>query len=615
MKIIPVVLLAALILSTPSFWADEGQPSILFNDSYGERLPGSTKEVILWSASSAWKVAKTRPVPSKTAKVLEVSLAQNEREAVQFVVSPGAELRGLAVSCDPLTGPEGAILAVENVEVLRVRYVDVKQQTDAWGAVAPWPDPLPPIKAPLTLGAKENHPFWVRVFAPKGTPAGEYRGTIRLNADAYSAEVPLRVNVYEFELPDRMTCETAFGFDPGAVYRYQKIADPEQRKQVLEKYWASLAAHHISPYHPTPNVEPTVNWVKLGPNEGAELSPEDRTLCQANALTPIIDWTAWDAEIERVFDKYQFRNFRLGIPGIGGGDFQGFKDGTRERELAFDNYCRTVQEHLREKGLLDAAYVYWTDEPTKNDYPAVMAGFNRLKKAAPDIRRMLTEEVQPELVGGPNLWCPMTMTYNHERAEERRKAGEHFWWYVCTIPKRPFCGLFIDHPGVDFRMWLWQTWYYGVEGILIWQSNLWTTGCAYPDKPQNPYEDPMSWMHGYGTKPGEKRPWGNGDGRFMYPPEAAADANPPQPVLDGPVDSMRWEMLRDGIEDYEYFVILKRLIGEQRNMLSKGQLKKVEALLTVPESIFVNLKDYTKDPAPLEKRREQIARAIERLSK
>ena len=50
--------------------------------------------------------------------------------------------------------------------------------------------------------------------------------------------------------------------------------------------------------------------------------------------------------------------------------------------------------------------------------------------------------------------------------------------------------------------------------------------------------------------------WGNGDGRFIYPPEAAADANPANPVLDGPVDSIRWEMLRDGIEDYEYFVIL-----------------------------------------------------------
>jgi hypothetical protein len=242
-----------------------------------------------------------------------------------------------------------------------------------------------------------------------------------------------------------------------------------------------------------------------------------------------------------------------------------------------------------------------------------MAGFKALKEAAPDIRRMLTEQPEPELMGGPNLWCPLTMNYKHEKTLECRKQGDRFWWYVCTVPKKPYCGLFIDHPATDLRVWLWQTWKYEIQGILVWQSNLWTTGAAYPDKPQNPYEDPMSWMHGYGTKPGDKRPWGNGDGRFMYPPEAAADANPPEPVLDGPVDSIRWEMLRDGIEDYEYLAILKRLMVERKGTLSKRALSRVEKLLEVPGGITKDLRTFTKDPAPIEKRRNEIARAIERL--
>ena len=85
---------------------------------------------------------------------------------------------------------------------------------------------------------------------------------------------------------------------------------------------------------------------------------------------------------------------------------------------------------------------------------------------------------------------------------------------------------------------------------------------------QNPYEDPMGWRSGYSTPKGEKRPWGNGDGRFVYPPEAAADAHPSGPVLDGPVDSIRWEMLRDGIEDYEYLVILRGLLKDKKLELS-----------------------------------------------
>ena len=48
-------------------------------------------------------------------------------------------------------------------------------------------------------------------------------------------------------------------------------------------------------------------------------------------------------------------------------------------------------------------------------------------------------------------------------AEQRRAQGEKFWWYVCTGPKAPYCGLFIDHAGTELRVWLWQTWQRGVE--------------------------------------------------------------------------------------------------------------------------------------------------------
>ncbi len=600
-------------------WIGEARPpeaeSILFNDTYGTRLSASTEAVGLWWASSGWKVSQTRSMPHRTGNALELRLAANETEAVQLVVCPANALPDFIATGSALAGPDGATIAREQVEVLRVGYVPVDRRTDHWGVPGMWPDPLPPFKGPIPLVGCLNQPLWIRVHAPKGTPPGDYRGTISLSATGYAAEVPLRVHVYGFELPDRMSCSTAFGFSVGNVNRYQKLETPEQQRDVLEKYWGSFAAHHITPYDPTPNVDPKVEWVKLQPGQGKDLPEADRALLEANALTPVFDWTAWDAEMQRVVDAYHFCSFRLGLPGMGGSEVQGFKPGTRERALAYTNYCRAWQEHLREKGWLDMAYVYWVDEPAQPEYPFVKAGFEELKQAAPDIRRMLTEQPEPGLRGGPNLWCPVTGSYKHEKTLEYRKAGDRFWWYVCTGPKMPFCGLFIDHAATDLRVWLWQTWKYEIEGILIWQSNLWTTGTAYPNAPQNPYEDPMSWMQGYGTKPGEKKPWGNGDGRFMYPPEAAADANPKSAVLDGPVDSIRWEMLRDGIEDYEYLSLLKRMAEKQAADLSKSQRKRVEKLLVVPDKITSNLKDFTKDPAPVEKRRDEIARAIERLQR
>ncbi|HOZ45463.1 MAG TPA: DUF6067 family protein [Candidatus Hydrogenedentes bacterium] len=588
---------------------------ILFEDSYGARLASPSGDVALWWASPGWKVAQDRAVPKRGGKRVEIRAAQNEAEAAQLVVSPTQDLSGLVAEATALTGEDGAAIPASAVDVLRVRYVPVERPTDSDSTVAPWPDPLPPFKEPIDVKGGTNQPLWIRVMVPKGTAPGEYDGAIQVKADGFSASVPLRVGVYDFELPDRMTLSTAFGFNPGNVFSYQKITDPEQQRAVLEKYWADYSAHHISPYDPAPNAHFTVEWVKLAPGEGAGLSADDRKLLEENALTPRFDWTAWDAEMDRVFSQYHFTSFRLGMPNLDEPQKQGFEPGSRGYTLAFNAYGAAMQEHFREKGWLDEAYIYWFDEPTEKDYPHVMDGFARLKEAMPEVRRMLTEQVEPGLVGGPNLWCPLTMWYDHEAAEARRAEGDSFWWYICTIPKKPYCGLFTDHPGTDFRVWLWQTWQYGIEGILIWHTNLWTTGTAYPNEPQNPYEDAMSWMSGYGTKVGEKRPWGNGDGRFVYPPEAAAAAQQAETILDGPVDTMRWEMLRDGIEDYEYLSMLKRLIDQRRADLRSGQLKRFERLLEVPKAISVDLKTYTKDPAPIEKQRDRIARAIEQLSR
>ena len=588
------------------------QTNNYFSAPHGELLAGSDDKAGLWWASSGWKISLDKSLPVAKSQAILIRAARNEAEAAQLVICPAKPLKALTVRTGVLTGPGGAVIPAANVEVLEVRYVNVERATDKSSVPGLWPDPLPPLKGPLDLEANKNKPFWVRVKVPRDVPPGAYEGSIKLQGQDYSADAALRVEVYDFALPDRMTCTTAFGFSPGNVFRYQKVSDAEQRRQVLDKYWASFSAHHISPYDPAPLDDPKVAW----PQVNGSTTPEQ--------LKPVFDWTAWDAGMERGIDYYNFNSFRLSIPGLGGGTFHsrrepellGYREDTPHYKAAFNAYCQEVQEHLRQKGWLDEAYVYWFDEPAPKDYEFVMNGFNKLKEAAPDITRMLTEQVDPNLVGGPNIWCAVSNNYKHEPAEERRKHGEKFWWYVCTGPKAPYCTLFIDHPGTELRIWLWQTWQRKIDGILVWQSNYWTSSAAYPDAnhPQNPYKDPMGWRSGYSTPDGEKRPWGNGDGRFIYPPEAAADANPSEPVLDGPVDSIRWEMLRDGIEDYEYLAMLKRLLEAKKDKLSPGQRQEYAALLDVPQDVTSDMTTFTKDPAPIEARRDQVAQAIVQLS-
>ncbi len=599
------VLYLALLLSSQVGAAQTGD---YFNASYGRQLSGSSDKVGLWWASSGWKISRDKPLPEETSLAITIKTARNEAEASQLVVRPTMPLKALTIRTGELAGPGGAAIGAANVEVLEVRYVNVERPTDKSASPGLWPDPLPPLKGPIDLEANKNQPFWVRVKAPRDVPAGTYKGSLRLQGQDYNADVPLSVEVYDFVLPDRMTCTTAFGFSPGNVFRYQKLTDAEQRRQVIDKYWASFSAHHISPYDPSPLDDLRVTWPPINGEQ----------------VKPVFDWTAWDASMTRGIDYYHFNSFRLSIPGLGGGTFHarrepellGYSEDKPQYKAAFSAYCREVQEHLREKGWLDEAYVYWFDEPDPKDYEFVMNGFRKLKEAAPDINRMLTEQVEPNLVGGPNIWCPISNNYKNEPAEERRKHGEKFWWYVCTGPKAPYCTLFIDHPGTELRVWLWQTWQRKIDGILVWQSNYWTSSAAYPDanQPQNPYADPMGWRSGYSTPDGEKKPWGNGDGRFIYPPEAAADAHPSGPVPDGPVDSIRWEMLRDGIEDYEYLAILKKLLEGKKDKITADQRQECDALLDVPEDVTRDMTTFTKDPAPIEARRDRVACAIVQLT-
>ncbi|HIJ73331.1 MAG TPA: DUF4091 domain-containing protein [Candidatus Hydrogenedentes bacterium] len=580
----------------------------LYNVAYGERLPGSTPKVALWWASSGWKVSKERPAPSRKGNAVLIRAARNEAEAAQVVIRPGAELKGLCAECSDLVGKDGALIPSSAVDVLRVRYVPVVFPTDYKGAIDEWPDPLPPFREPVDVAANENQALWVRVTVPMDAPAGIYKGAVRLRAEGFEADVPLHVEIYDFTLPDRMACTTALGMGTGNIFRYHGVTEETDKRLVAEKYLENFSAHHISPYDPAPLDPFTITWPDVKPGDDVDLA----------SLRPDIDWTAWDAAMEKAVDHYHFNTFRLGLAGMGGGHWPsrrpprllGFGEDTPEYEALFASYCRQLEEHLRQKGWLDEAFLYWYDEPNPKDYDFVREGNERIKAVAPGLRRMLTEQVEPELTGGPNLWCPGICSYDHAKAEKRRAHGEHFWWYVCTGPKAPYPGLFIDHAGTEMRVWLWQTWQRGIEGILVWDTTLWTTQTAYPGHSQNPYEDAMSWTSGQ-----RRAPWGNGDGRFVYPPEAAANANHDRPILDGPVDSIRWEMLRDGIEDYEYFVILKNLLDQRGENLSPRRRRKLEALLQVPENVTSTMTQFTNHPAPIEAHRHKLAKAIEDLER
>ena len=263
---------------------------------------------------------------------------------------------------------------------------------------------------------------------------------------------------------------------------------------------------------------------------------------------------------------------------------------------------REVCRHLAEKGWLKKAYSYWIDEPPPSNYADVLKGMEFLKEADPRLRRLLTfchdKAPVPFFYGGVNLWVPVLSLFSPERAAQRHALGETIWWYVCCGPHHPYPNNFIDHPALNHRIRFWMIQKYpAVGGSLYWSVTYWR---------QNPWETAMSYSPQGGT-------WGNGDGRLLYPPTKQP---PEQPKVCGPIRSIRFEMLREGLEDREYFWVLSRAVEALKGKGDgsfAGAIAEGEKALGRCDDLVRSLTEYETDPQKLYAARAAIAAAIVKL--
>jgi hypothetical protein len=493
------------------------------------------------------------------------------------------------------------------VQVHEVAYVHVEQPTDKTSVAGWYPDPLPPLQTPLKLAARQNQPLWLTCSASRNARAGDHRFDVRINTSVGELKVPLVVHVFDFAVPEDTHLRSALGLGEGAINQYHNLKERAQQEMIFEKYLENFAQHRISPYSFYEYAPIDIRFTGEGPEKKAQ-----------------VDFTKFDRAATKWLDQHRFNTFQLPLRGMGGGTFhsrnlgelEGFQEGTPEHARLFSDYLGQIEAHLKAKGWLSKAFTYWFDEPDPKDYEFVVAGMKRLKQAAPGIKRMLTEQPEASLIGNVDIWCALTPEWTPERVRARRDAGEEVWWYICCVPKGQYVTEFIDHPGTELRLWPWQSWQYNISGILIWATIWWTSPTAFPPPAlQDPWADPMSYVSGYGKPVGAKEHWGNGDGRFLYPPRRVPAASNP-PDLSGPVNSLRWENLRDGMEDYEYLWLLQRETERMTRSHPKDPLlTQARDLLVVPEQVSKDLKTFTTDPRVILQHRANVAAMIEKLQK
>lgn len=501
---------------------------------------------------------------------LAFSAARDEWESAQLVLMPlGDAVRIESVTLGPLRNREsGAILPTDTARIWRVGYVQTRPPVYPVEYVGEWPDPLLPLE-PFDLVPGRLQPLWISLYVPPDALPGLYCGEITVIDDGgRQASWPVQLNVWDLTLPRPSRLQTAFSIlqrhDAALWYGYEGLPPQKFRR----KFHMLMLEHRLNPM----SLYTSEMWP---PREDLE-------------------WC-----IEKGLNAFNLRTVNSDEPEV-------------------LDYVREQAAWLGERGWLPLAFVYGFDEVQPQAYEDLKRAFAAVKTAVPGLRRVCTVTPNPQLEGSVDIWVPLTAAYDHRAAEARRAAGDEVWWYICCGPWHPYCNWFIDYPATDARVLFWQTFKYNVTGFLyyevaMWRTNLITKPSA--DGTQIPPEDEEVRRAIAAGKRWPDVPWNtftfsryNGDGLLVYPGKN-----------ETPLPSLRLEVIRDGIEDYDLLCSLRdaraALMESPAAAKNRALISLAGQLLSVRPTVVRDLTHYTLDPIVIAREREAVASALLRVQR
>lgn len=570
---------SALGLAPAPVISASSQPSVEPAESvaFTYKLTQSTAGYPFWTTPPSEKVFKDTPVPTATAAEVKVYAARNEFEPFQVVVKPTAS--------GSTTVSIGSFTSGVSVEIFQVKYVNVATSTDYLGRSGANPDPLWPLSnsASVALTANENTAFWFNVFVERTVAPGDYT----TNVTIAGINIPVRLHVFNFTLPDEVHIDSYLDIDFNTIYtKYAATSPDANRLTYRDKINQFMIDHRVTPRRPMPpggltssGAVPYINYTcatnTFSDPWGVDgfVYPANRYLngLNFNEGTGFPTWgAAWYKQGAAASSEQ--RSALCGLSPAGWMASYPFAAGSFNYKW-FHDYIPALRNYLNSNGLLGKAY-YCTQEEPQNQaaYDAIAWYTQELKRAAPDLKLMVAEEPKPEIFSHPtypgakvDIWDAHfgTSTFNPVVSMERLKNhGEETWIYFLynTYPPR-FNPIVIDHPGVEGKLLGWFLWKYRVRGFEYWLFNDWSVN---------------RWTQIYDENT-------NGDRFLIYPPTAdnsnLASYGANQHRF---VPSIRLELIRDSLEDYEYFYLLNGSSQPQPDVanLADGQVNRIIQGLT-----------------------------------
>ena len=464
---------------------------------------------------------------------------RNERVNAQFALWTREGAEQVRIRTADLVSSDGGRIPAACCRTRFVRYV-LSSQVNREGRVV-HPEALIgdclDTADSVDMPPNSYRPFWFTVDVPAETKPGTYAGTVTAVAQGgRKIEFAVSVEVQDRTLPAPK--DWKFFLDlwqhPQAVARYHGVKPWSKEHYALMKplleelasigqktITATLTDHpwnhqNFDPYYTmvehvkgtdgtfTHDYSRFDEWVPFAQSCGLGPQIHCYTMVTWGNLVHYIDGATGDKVAEKL------------IPG------------TPAHEAFWGPFLADFEKHVAAKGWLGRVYIA-IDERSREE---LMASAAVLKKFAPGLKIQMAGNKPPSTFEGieiHNYSQSMRASYVNkafkDEVKERRKKGYTTTTYICCSPARP--NTFTFSPYAE-QQWLGlYAAAQGFDGMLRWAAFNW---------PRDPLFDTSFNPH-HGS-------WAPGDTFLLYP---------------GPRLSVRWENLRDSIENFEKIRILREV--------------------------------------------------------
>jgi len=502
----------------------------------------------------------------------------NEVVSAQCAIAARENLDNVTVAVGPLKLRSGsAAIPAENIRWRFVQGIAIEKNTRkvcksdlTRPAPARFPDCLTEDRqAAVAKGAIKAVYLTIRI--PSGAEPGEYRGEVTVKAGGANASLPLVLTVYPLTLPVERHLLVTEWYSTGVFKRHHGIdpADTEAFFKMLRVYAENMADHRQNVFRVSLQlIEPT-------------LSADGKLRC---------DFSRFDRWAQVFWDTGRMDGLETGFVahfGQGGwssrevllDDFRVKDEATgKSRRLSGKEYLPlflpTLVGHLREKRWLDKTLFHIADEPSNHNVTGWREASEFVHRCAPELRRIDAIET-PHCRGRLEVWVPKLdhLATWQDAFEAAQREGNELWLYTVgifqagSLPNKT-----VDVALIESRLLHWLNYRYRLKGYLHWGFNSWT-------------DDPIH-------APGEHR----GDGWHVYPKPG------------GLLDSLRWEQMRAGIQDYECLWLLEDKTARLRAGLSPRAAELIEPSrrgVEIASQVVRTYSDFSRRPDVLYAARRQ----------